>query len=87
LLNGQLQIFAGIIKRNRSLITEELIEFLLYECLIYSPNKTLGMDVKCLSKDNIVLIVEILWNVMVDVQLKVEKKSEKTVSLSLGNQT
>ncbi len=50
MLNGQLQIVVGMIKRDRSLITVEFIEFLFYKCLIFVNGRTNGMEVKCLFK-------------------------------------
>jgi hypothetical protein len=43
MLNGQLQMFVGIIKRDRSLIYPEAIEYFFYECIIYAPGKSKKM--------------------------------------------
>ncbi len=70
MLNGQLQILVGMIKRDRTLLRPSLIDYLLYNCLIYVNGKTTGMEVKCLFKENITLVLEILWYAMVQVEGK-----------------
>lgn len=40
MLNGQLQILVGMIRRDRSLINQALVDYLFYQCLIYVHGKT-----------------------------------------------
>jgi hypothetical protein len=67
MLNGQLQILVGMIKRDRGLMNHALVDYLFYQCLIYVHGKTEGMEVKCLFRENITLVLEILWYAMVNV--------------------
>ena len=56
-----------MLRRDRTLITSSLVDYLFYQCLIYVHGKTMGMEVKCLWKENISLVLEMVWFVMVDV--------------------
>lgn len=55
----------GLIRRQKDLVDMELVEYLMYECLIYLPGVTAGLDVKCLAKDNVVLVIELLRLIMI----------------------
>lgn len=70
MLNGQLKVLIGLIKRQKELVDMELVEYLLYECLIYLPGVTTGIEVKCLAKDNVVLVIELLRQIMIDIRKK-----------------
>jgi hypothetical protein len=64
-----------------------MIDYLLYNCLIYVNGKTHGMEVKCLFKENITLVLEILWYAMVQVETKEVDENVKVNFLTLDKYT